>query len=171
MNGRRGWRVLAPVICLVAVGCAAHRPAAVPAWVSQGVSALPEAGRDTLYGIGRAEPAITNVPLSKVTAQERARVELARALQTEILALVPAPGAERLVRPVVEAALPRHRVIGMYLADDGARYALVGLPVDELTQAISLALRTLEFPDPAEAAALQAAFARSLAARGPGSAD
>jgi hypothetical protein len=156
-----------PLLLLVAACAGASHPAAVPpAWVTSGVEALPDSGTTALYGRGRAEPNITNVPFSKVTAQERARVALAFALETEIRALLPAPAAAGLVRPAIEAALPRFRIVDRYLAPDGSRYALARLPYPELVRALRAVIADPTLAPPDQAAERQGLLERNLKARG-----
>ena len=155
-------------LLLVLAGCVSslHKSSSPPAWVNSGAQALPDSGTAALYGIGRAEPNITNVPFSKVTAQERARVALAFALETEIRALLPAPAAAGLVRQAIEAALPRFRIVDRYLAPDGSRYALARLPYPELVRALRAALADPTLAPPDQAAELQGLLERNLKARG-----
>ena len=144
----------------------AGRISPAPAWVESGAGALPDPGQGALYGIGSAEPNITNVPLSKVTARERARVSLAFAVQDEVRRLVPAPGAEKLIRPVVEAVLPEHQVEDVYLAPDGTRYALARLPEAALVRALESALADPKIAPPEAAGELRRLLQHNLAARG-----
>jgi len=166
------WRMnlrVAPVILLLLLAsCASHgHPSSqAPAWVGQGPETLPGAGVLFLYGQGRAEPAIRNVPLSKVTAKERARVNLAFAVQSEIRSLLPLPGSERLIRPVVEAVLPHYRIVAMYSAPDGSRYALARLPYSELVTALRAGLADPGLIPPEEAPEMRDLLSRDLAARG-----
>jgi len=155
-----------PLLLLLAAAAASPKITQPPAWVAAGVKALPDSGTAALYGIGRAEPNITNVPLSKVTAAERARVNLALALQAEIHSLLPVPAAEALVRPTIESALPRHRLAGKYLAPDRSRYALARLPYAELVKALRAALADPKLAPPDQAAELQALLERNLQAHG-----
>lgn len=155
-----------PLLLLLAAAVASSKSAETPAWVTAGAKALPDSGTAALYGIGRAEPNITNVPLSKVTAKERARVALAWALENEARALLPVPAAEGLVRPAVETALSQHRIAGVYLAPDRSRYALARLPYPELVKALRTALADPQLVRPEGAAELQALLERNLQARG-----
>jgi len=149
-------------------GCAGslHQNAAPPAWVNSGAQALPDSGSTALYGIGRAEPNITNVPLSKVTAAERARVNLAFAIEAEVRALLPVPAAQSLIRPAIESALPHYRLAGKYLAPDQGRYALARLPYSELVNALRAAVADPKLVPPDQAAELQGRLERNLQARG-----
>ena len=166
-NSMVGARHALPLLLLLIAGLAwSRQPSEPPAWVASGAQALPDSGTTALYGIGRAEPNITNVPFSKVTAKERARVNLAFAIQAEVRALLPVPAPQSLIRPAVEAALPRCRIAGVYLAPDHGRYALARLPYSELVRALRAAVADPKLVPPDQAAELQGRLERNLQARG-----
>jgi hypothetical protein len=160
------WHAMPLLLLLAACAGWSHKPAETPAWVTSGVKALPDAGTAALYGLGRAEPNITNVPFSKVTARERARIALAFALENEIRGLLPAPAAQGLIRPVIEAALPHCQIAGNYLAPDKSRFALARLPYSQLVKALKTALADPKLTAAEQAAELQALLDRNLQARG-----
>jgi hypothetical protein len=91
---------------------------------------------------------------------------LAFALETEIRALLPAPAAAGLVRPAIEAALPRFRIVDRYLAPDGSRYALARLPYPELVRALRAVIADPTLAPPDQAAERQGLLERNLKARG-----
>jgi len=161
-------RVVPVLFLFLLASCASRtqRSSQPPAGFGSGLETLPGSGTRFLYGMGRAEATITNVPLSKVTAQERARVNLAFALQSEIRSLLPAPASERLIRPVVEAVLPHYRITAGYLAPDGSRYALARLPYAEMISALRMALARPSLVAPDQAPELRDLLSRNLAARG-----
>lgn len=161
-------RVVPVLFLFLLASCASRtqRSSQPPAWVGSGLETLPGSGTRFLYGMGRAEATITNVPLSKVTAQERARVNLAFALQSEIRSLLPAPASERLIRPVVEAVLPHYRITAVDLAPDGSRYALARLPYCDLVTALRIALADPNLAPPEEAPEWRDQLSCDPAARG-----
>ncbi len=87
-KGMKGLCVLVAMGILFFMGCAAKQPAAPagPAWVNKGSGAFDVAKGKVFYGVGIAS-GIKNRALLRSTADNRARAEIAKILETYVAVL------------------------------------------------------------------------------------
>ncbi len=104
---------LALLALLFASGSCAANKGAPPDWIDT----RPAREGEAVLGYGCAQPEISNRFFKKMTADERARAELAR--EIDRMAMDALDGDSAGARDAVEEALPAHGVTDRWLADDG----------------------------------------------------
>lgn len=150
---------LAQIFALALTGCASlgaplgqmRGLQAYPAWVRAGSIAQGSGAQRELVGVGEVR-GIRNVALSRSTADNRARAELARVLDAYVdawvsqVALPGGPPQAPLARALAAAMLPAAQIVAHdYRADDGAVYALARLRLADAQAAID-GLREVDAP-------------------------
>ncbi len=145
--------VSAMLTALIMTGCADKKiqRGPEPDWVRQGKHSLDDSGRTALYGIGSADARITNRPFKRMTADERARVDLAYAIHETVTnaikqAMSDTAGdhsgiVESVALAATEDALSHWRVIHRYEDDKGMLHSLATVQMDKVSEAMKIQIK------------------------------
>lgn len=123
------------------------RASSAPAWVARGSQSTVQGDARVFYGVGSASN-IKNPALLRVTADDRARAEIARVITSFSSSLMHdtmdssgQQNVDQAINTVAKSSLQGVQIVDRYVSADGTVYALAALDLEKMMPAIEEAQR------------------------------